>query len=65
MNRWRMRTTLMVALLATSLGFTAICLLIIRLNVEQQIREGLASDLDHSLMTFQNIERQQIGRAHV
>jgi len=49
----------MVALLATSLGFTAICLLIIRLNVQQQIREGLVSDLQHSLVTFQNIERQR------
>jgi signal transduction histidine kinase len=59
MKHWRMRTTLMVSLLAVSLGLTATCLLIIRISVKQEIRKGLDSDLDHSLSTFRNIARQR------
>src|SRR5271170_3183457 len=59
MKHWRMRTTLMVSLLAVSLGLTATCLLIIRISVQQEIRKGLDSDLNHSLSTFRNIARQR------
>ena len=59
MKLWRMRTTLMVSLLAVSLGLTATCLLIIRVSVQQEIRKGLDSDLNHSLSTFRNIARQR------
>lgn len=59
MKQWRMRTTLMVSLLAVSLGLTATCLVIIRITVQQQIRKGLDSDLDHSLSIFRNIARQR------
>jgi signal transduction histidine kinase len=59
MKLWRMRTTLMVSLLAVSLGLTATCLLIIRISVQQEIRKGLDSDLNHSLSTFRNIARQR------
>ncbi len=59
MKHWRMRTTLMVSLLAVSLGLTATCLLIIRISVQQEIRKGLDSDLDHSLSTFHNIANQR------
>ena len=54
-----MRTTLMVSLLAVSLGLTATCLLIISISVKQEIRKGLDSDLSHSLSTFHNIARQR------
>jgi signal transduction histidine kinase len=59
MKQWRMRTTLMVSLLAVSLGLTATCLLIIGISVKQEIRKGLDSDLEHSLSTFRNIARQR------
>jgi signal transduction histidine kinase len=59
MKHWRMRTTLMVSLLAVSLGLTATCLLIIRVSVQQEIRKGLESDLAHSFTTFRNISRQR------
>ena len=59
MKQWRMRTTLMVSLLAVSLGLTVTCLLIIRFSVEQEIRKGLNSDLDHSLSTFRNTASQR------
>ncbi len=49
----------MVSLLAVSLGLTATCLLIIRVSVQQEIRKGLSSDLDHSLSTFRNIAQQR------
>lgn len=54
MNHWRMRTTLMVSLLAVSLGLTVTCLLIIRFSLQREIRRNLASDLSHSLGTFHN-----------
>jgi signal transduction histidine kinase len=59
MKQWRMRTTLMISLLAVSLGLTATCLLIIRISVSHEIRKGLDSDLDDSLITFNNIARQR------
>ena len=59
MKHWRMRTTLMVSLLGASLGLTATCLLIIRVSVQQEIRKGLSSDLNHSLSTFHNISYQR------
>jgi signal transduction histidine kinase len=54
-----MRSALMVALLAVSLGPTAICLLIIRFSVQQEIRTGLDADLGHSLNTFRNMSDQR------
>jgi signal transduction histidine kinase len=54
MKHWRMRTTLMISLLAVSLGLTVTCLLIIRFSVQREIRKNLNSDLSHSLVTFRN-----------
>ncbi len=59
MQQWHMRTTLMVSLLALSLGLTAMCVLVVRIHVGQQIRTSLTSDLDHSLTTFENLEAQR------
>jgi signal transduction histidine kinase len=59
MKRWRMRTILMVSLLAGSLGLTATCLLIIKSSLSQEINKDLNSDLDHSLITFRNIARER------
>jgi len=54
-----MRSTLMLALLAVSLGPTAVCLLIIRFSVQQEIRKGLDADLAHSLNTYRNMSDQR------
>ncbi len=59
MKRWRMRTTLMVSLLAASLGLTAMCLLIIRFGVGQEIQRRLDADISHSLNTFHNVADQR------
>jgi signal transduction histidine kinase len=59
MKRWRMRTTLMVSLLAVSLGLTVTCLLIIRFSVGREIQRGLDADISHSLKTFRNLTDQR------
>jgi signal transduction histidine kinase len=59
MKQWRMRTTLMVSLLAVSLGLTVTCLFIIRVTVKQEISKRLQADLDHSLSTFRNLANQR------
>ncbi|HET6219868.1 MAG TPA: ATP-binding protein [Acidobacteriaceae bacterium] len=59
MKQWRMRTTLMVSLLAVSLGLTVTCLFIIRVTVQQEINKSLQADLDHSLITFRNLANQR------
>jgi signal transduction histidine kinase len=59
MKQWRMRTTLMVSLLAVSLGLTVTCLFIIRVTVQQEISKSLQADLDHSLTTFRNLANQR------
>ncbi len=54
-----MRTTLLIALLALSLGLTATSLLVIRMTVQRQINQSLVSDLDHSVRTFENLQSQR------
>ncbi|QHS51761.1 HAMP domain-containing sensor histidine kinase [Edaphobacter sp. 12200R-103] len=56
-----MRTTLLVPLLIVFLGWTLLSILILRIIVEQQTRNELASDLSHSISTYQNLQRQHHG----
>ena len=59
MDRLRMRTTLLIPLLILSFGCTLLSLLVIRKIVEQQTQSNLASDLQHSVRTYRNFQRQQ------
>lgn len=59
MHRLQMRTILLIALLALSFGLTAISLFVIRITVRQQIHANLEQDLDHSVKTYLNLERQR------
>jgi signal transduction histidine kinase len=59
MDRLRMRTTLLIPLLILSFGCTVLSLLVIRTIVEQQTQTNLASDLQHSVKTYRNLQRQQ------
>jgi signal transduction histidine kinase len=59
MDRLRMRTTLLIPLLILSFGCTLLSLLVIRRIVEQQTQSNLASDLQHSVRTYRNFQRQQ------
>jgi signal transduction histidine kinase len=59
MDRLRMRTTLLIPLLVLSFGCTVLSLLVIRTIVQQQTQTNLASDLQHSVKTYQNLQHQQ------
>ncbi len=59
MDRLRMRTTLLIPLVLLSFSCCVVSLLVIRTIVERQIRASLASDLQHSVRTYQNLQRQR------
>ena len=59
MHGLRMRTALLLPLLLLSFGGTPLSLLILRTIVKQQARAGLASDLQHSVRTYQNLAQQR------
>jgi signal transduction histidine kinase len=54
-----MRTTLLIPLVVLSFGCTLLSLLVIRTIIQQQTQADLASDLRHSVKTYQNIQHQQ------
>ena len=55
----RMRTLLLVSLLALSFGLTALSLLAVRYTLQRQLQQDLRSDLQHSVDTFLNLEHQR------
>lgn len=59
MDRLRMRTTLLIPLLVLSFGCTVISLLVIRDIVLKQTQTDLASDLQHSVRTYRNLQHQR------
>ncbi|MDP9052190.1 MAG: HAMP domain-containing histidine kinase [Acidobacteriota bacterium] len=58
-QRLRMRTTLLIPLLLLCFGVTPVSLLILRNIVKQQVSASLASDLQHSVQTYQNLALQR------
>ena len=61
MRPLRMRTTLLIALFALSIGLSTLGLLIIRFHIQNQIQKELASDLSRSVISFQQQESQQLA----
>ncbi len=59
MDKLRMRTTLLIPLFALSFGCSLVSLLVIRTIVMQQVKANLASDLQHSVKTYKNLQRQR------
>jgi len=59
MDRLRMRTTLLIPLFILSFGCTVLSLLVISSIVKQQTHTDLASDLQHSVKTYRNLQHQQ------
>lgn len=59
MDKLRMRTTLLIPLFALSFGCSLVSLLVIRTIVQRQVKANLASDLQHSVKTYQNLQRQR------
>lgn len=55
----RMRTTLLLSLLTVSVGLTLLSLLVLRTTLQRQTRRNLASDLNRSMLTFQNLQSQR------
>jgi signal transduction histidine kinase len=55
----RMRTTLLLSLLAVSFGLTALSLIVIHTSLQKQIRQALALDLHRSIATFENLQDQR------
>ncbi len=55
----RMRTTLLLSLVSVSFGLAALSLLVVHTIVEKQIRHEIGSDLERSILTFQNIQAQR------
>ena len=54
-----MRTILLTVLLAMSFGMTTVSLLVIRVTVRDQVHAELEQDLQHSIQTYLNLERQR------
>jgi signal transduction histidine kinase len=61
MRRLRMRTTLLIALFSLSIGLSTLGLLIIRIHIQTQIQNELASDLARSVISFQQQQSQQLA----
>lgn len=61
MRPMRMRTTLLIALFALSIGLSTLGLFIIRIHIQNQIQKQLASDLARSVISFQQQEDQQLA----
>jgi signal transduction histidine kinase len=59
MHRLQMRTILLIALVAMSFGMTTVSLYVIRVTVRDEIHAGLEQDLQHSMKTYLNLERQR------
>jgi signal transduction histidine kinase len=55
----RMRTTLLFSLVSVSFGLATLSLLAVHTIIEKGIRQEISSDLEHSILTFQNIQAQR------
>ncbi len=55
----RLRTKFLISMLLTSTALTAVSLIIVQRTVENQVRRNLASDLDNSVATFRNVQRER------
>jgi signal transduction histidine kinase len=55
----RTRVLLVSVLIAVVMTVTGGCLLIVRHRVRRNVEEDLSADLAHSLVTFQNLQRQR------
>ncbi|HEV2273192.1 MAG TPA: HAMP domain-containing sensor histidine kinase [Acidobacteriaceae bacterium] len=55
----RMRTTLFLCLASVSFGVAVLSLWVVHTILEKQIRQGISSDLQRSIVTFENIQKQR------
>jgi signal transduction histidine kinase len=55
----RLRTKVLLSMLAVSAGLTCTTLLVVGRSVQRQARQEIARDLENSVVTFQNVQRQR------
>ena len=60
----RMRMTLLLSLLAVSFGLTALSLAVIHTSLQRQIHGALVSDLQRSIVTFENLQLHRRENLH-
>ena len=59
MLKLRMRTKFLLSMLLISAGLTCMSLLLVRSSVQKQIKKGIFADLQNSVTTFQNFQRDR------
>jgi hypothetical protein len=59
LKRFRLRTKFLLSLLVITAGLTSVTLLIVRYDVEKQVRNSLQEDLRNSVNTYQSFEGQR------
>src|ERR1700722_9079173 len=59
MPKLRMRTKFLLSMLLISAGLTCTSLLLVRHSVQKQIRREIFADLQNSVSTFQNFQRER------
>ena len=52
----RMRMTLLLSVMSVSIGLTALTLVVIHKSLQRQIQQSLSSDLERSIVAFQNLQ---------
>jgi len=59
MMKLRMRTKFLLSMLLISAGLTCMSLLLVRRSVQRQVKAGIFADLQNSVTTFQNFQRER------
>jgi signal transduction histidine kinase len=59
MRRWRLRTKFLLWMVVISAAVTSTTLLLVRREVENQLRRQIVDDLRNSVSTFQNVQNQR------
>jgi signal transduction histidine kinase len=59
MPRLRLQTKFLLSMLLISAGLTCTSLLLVRRSVQKQVRKEIFSDLQNSVSTFQNFQRER------
>ena len=59
MRRWRLRTKFLLWMVVISAAVTSTTLLLVRREVENQLRRQIVDDLHNSVSTFENVQKQR------
>lgn len=59
MSSLRLRTKFLLTVTLVTAGLTAMTLLLVRSSVQQKVRHEIFRDLENSVLTFQNFQRQR------